>query len=190
MTRIALLSLSLAFFAACDVSNFAPDRNGGDGDAFSFGESNTTGFLRGDFATVQGFDDSLAMGSTQIGPGWSYMELHVDGPYGWAMLGVNVQGELGQGDLAPGNTVTILGYNADINPGAEAEEGTEVDGEVIGCSGPDTWNAETDEPAEEATITISENPDTGDLEVTVVADFGDHGTVTGGGTVNSGVNPR
>ncbi len=184
MTRIALLSL--AFLAACDVGNFAPDRNNG-GDEFAFRDSNTTGFLRGDFATVQGFDDELALGSTQIGPDWSYMELHVDGPYGWAMLGLNLQGELGQGNLAPGSTVTLTNFNSDISPG---DDGETVEGEVIGCSGPDTWNAETDEPAEEATISISENPDTGDIEVNIVADFGDNGTVTGGGSVSTGVNPR
>ena len=183
MTRIALASLVL--LSACDLGTFAPDRNTGGG--FGFTESNTEGFLRGDFATVQGFDDDLALGTTQVGQDWTYMELHVEGPYGWAMLGLNLQGELGQGSLSPGNTVSVVGFNSDIST---SEDGEVVDGDVIGCSGPDTWNAETDEPAQQATLSISENPDTGALEVDIVADFGDNGIVTGSGSVSPTVNPR
>lgn len=190
MYRIALLPIIL--LTACGIGELAPDRFGGDVDGPGFGmnDSNITGFMRGDHATIRNVDDSLSEGYAQIDRTWSYVELHATGDYGWAMLGLNLEGELGRGALAPGSTVYLSGFGID-NGGDNADnDGEQVDGDVIGCSGPDVWDTETDEPAEGAVLTITENPETGDLEITIEADFGDNGVMTGGATVSASTNAR
>ena len=186
MNRLAFLSLALLGAACSDIGNLGPDRGG---DVFWDGgdraESNIDGFMRGTHATVQGFDDNISQGWMDRSAGWSYLEMHVEGPYGWAMLGVNLDRDIL--DIEPGTTVVLSGYSdGDRDP--SADEGEVISGDVIGCSGPDFWDTMTDEPAEEASISLSENPETGAIEITVDADFGDNGTVTGTATVPPSAN--
>ncbi|MCP4225321.1 MAG: hypothetical protein GY773_18440, partial [Actinomycetia bacterium] len=131
-----------------------------------FGESNATGRMAGDMATVRGFDDDLTYAWVDAEDGWTFIEMHVAGEYGWAMIMLDLNETLGQGALAPGRISHVTGweyYSGEQPPEGGEETDGEVEGGVIGCSGPEMGDAEYDEESEDATVEVQRDPETGDL---------------------------
>jgi hypothetical protein len=65
--------------------------------------------LRGDFGEMGQFADDLSDVETTIGPTFSSVTLHTLGDHGWAMLRLELDGQLGHGRLRPGETVYLSG---------------------------------------------------------------------------------
>jgi hypothetical protein len=161
MSRFACLALA-PLAIACTADSDYPEM-GGD-----------YGTMRGELLTVHGVNDVITNAWGDFTPEHSYLEVHALGDYGWVMINLDVMGELGVGDLGPGNTYTWSNsLDSDENSGSDEPVGTSV-----GCSGPAEWQFEYDDMAEEVEVSIVESPDTSDVVVEIVADHGDAGTVS------------
>ncbi len=92
-------------------------------------EGNVTGRLAGDMPQVGTFDEPNGYGFYFKDAGFFQFELNAEGDYGWAMVAVY---------------------------GMVDEDGEVILDEtsVIGCTGPDTWVADFDEPATDAEIVL------------------------------------
>ena len=191
MLRSSLLFAAILLTGACTGDRAEPQD--------FFGEGNATGSMRGDMATIQSIDDSLAMAYIDSMDGYTRIEVHVLGDYGWAMIMVDLDGTLGEGALAPGQITTIRGWDylsgqgpSEEGDGLDLDDGTEdegaddggLEGSVIGCSGPEAGDAEYDEEAEEATIEVQLDELTGEYIITIEADYGEAGTVSGTATAS------
>ncbi len=124
--------------------------------------------LRGDFGDMGQFAADVTEIEASIGPDRSSITVHTLGEHGWAMLRLNVNGQLGQGRLRPGETVYLSGFS--IEP---VDDEDVVDGSAQGCTGPDMWNFDDDLFTDEAVIGLSQHPQTGALVVSIEADFSD-----------------
>ena len=193
MSRAILLSLTLVF-AACTTDQAwqptgadTPSNSGDDGRYVEdpadqpgddvVARTSSVDTLTGSFGDIVGFSDDLHEVEASIGPGHSTVTMHVLGEYGWAMLKLNIYGELGRFPLRAGETVYLSGFGIE---NGEEPDGPVADGSVQGCSGPDYWDWTEDTWTEDVSIGLSRDPDTGGLIVAVDAEFasGDHMTGT------------
>jgi hypothetical protein len=130
----------------------------GDTDFYSDYDSALQGRMNGDMPEVGDFSSEVSRGYVNTYGDMIDLELNTNGDFGWAMVyGSAMLDEDGNAEMA----------------------------DVIGCSGPSDLQAEFDEPANEAEITIDEITVDGEpyLEVEVVAEFDAAGTVIGVATV-------
>ncbi len=170
MTRIATLAVALFLATACEA---IPGFNSNNGDTFGGvqGSHETDSFMTGRLSTVQGFDDDLSVEFATLQDGWLSVDLHVEGRYGWVMLG----GDVDVSELEPGDSIELT-----------ADEVSSF----VGCAGPQSYNFDYDDAPDSVTITLSQPapaegpgvgvdaPDSDGIEVTIDADFGDEGSVT------------
>lgn len=198
MTRLLAITSLLALGAAC-----ADLPVGGFGNTMGpeMGRGNLDGTMSGSMDRVRDFDGALA-GSMGYSYGdWTSLNLNVDTPQGWAMMGIELPGTLGEGDLADG-AVLFFENGSLVRSGlSNGEEGDQPDGGLVdgdaegegwafGCSGPDFGMADYDEPVEEARIEVDVDPITGDITLDIEASFGadgDAGTTTSSVSFPGGV---
>ena len=161
MSRFVCLALA-PLAIACTESTDYPNTN------------SDIGTMRGTLLTVEGVNDNIAHAWGDFTPEHTYLEVHAVGDYGWVMLNLDVNGELGVGDLGPGNTYTWSNsLDSDENSGTEDPVGSSV-----GCAGPAEWQFDYDDMAEEVQVGIDTDPATDGIVVSIVADHGDAGTVS------------
>lgn len=131
------------------------------------GAHTTDSYMTGRMSSVRGFDDDLTVDRAELAGSNLAIEMHVEGRYGWAMIG----GDINLGDYEIGESVEL----------------TEEDvWNFVGCSGPEAYNFEFDEAPDSVTITLVESdidgtpgvdaPDT--VDVIIDADFGADGSIT------------
>ncbi|MCB9673215.1 MAG: hypothetical protein H6734_27375 [Alphaproteobacteria bacterium] len=92
-------------------------------------QSNLSGRIVGDMPEVGAFSDDGGYGYAYQDAYYFQMDLHVKGDYGWAMVGV----------------YAMIDDNGEV---------VMEDGNVIGCTGPGEYEANFDEPAEQADVQI------------------------------------
>lgn len=92
-------------------------------------EANVQGRLAGTMPEVGTFEEEAGTGYAYRDDYWMNLELHANGDYGWAMVQVYAQ----------------IDENGDVVVEPES---------VIGCTGPEEYWADFDEPATDAQITI------------------------------------
>jgi len=133
-----------------------------DVDQPSFQNSNDVqGRLIADMPVTGAFEDRFSDGYVFKSYGMIDFELNANGEYGWGMLA----GGFERPNIQAGESVTLQ----------------EFDHWVYACSGPDTFDAEFDEPAEEVTISkdIVEIDGEQFVEVTITASFSNGSEATG-----------
>ncbi|MCA9299144.1 MAG: hypothetical protein H6737_21300 [Alphaproteobacteria bacterium] len=154
MTRTLALSSTLLLLAACG------GRDPIMVDGFA-GDSNVQGRMAGAMPVTGDFDHDLRSGYVWKGPGYVEVDLHVLGSEGWVMLGGGFDPAVMSDD---GETVTL-----------DPDEHW-----IFGCSGPDEWNAEYDQPAEEVQVSkeIIDIDGQEMLQVVITAEFSDDNVVS------------
>jgi len=169
--KVSFLSLLLVAALGCTIPLEAGGGRGNSGGAWTpppsdySAEDLANGRMLGEMGSVRNFNDTLHNLSINTGYGDTYVEAHILGEYGWAMVGVTISGDLGVGDLDVGAT---------LNPRNESRFYTYV----VGCSGPDYQDFSFDNSPEDYEVTVAQD-DAGELYLDVAANFGSDGTVTG-----------